>query len=219
MLKCYHQSWLGSGHATFFSFATTTTRQGVRASVTSKFKAVVSKCSSRNEYNHNTVSNNFLAGKHGHVVAAVLSHAQLWFLRCTYLWHSRYRLQRNPCKWKKNFPHVFKYYVTKFYSYHLTTTVLWCTFPWFLWYCFSLIFVVLFFSFIFVLLFFPWILWYWFSLIFVVLFFSFFSVIIFSLNFVVLLFLHICGIIFFLYFCGKLTAGEFFEQGHFSLGT
>ena len=148
MLKCYNQSWLGSGHATFFSFATTTTRQGVRASVTSKFKAVVSKCSSRNEYNHNTVSNNFLAGKHGHVVAAVLSHAQLWFLRCTYLWHSRYRLQRNPCIWKRNFTHVFKYYVTKFYSYRLTTTVLWCTFPWFLWYCFSLIFVVLFFSFI-----------------------------------------------------------------------
>ena len=133
MLKCYNQSWLGSGHATFFCFATTTTRQGVRASVTSKFKAVVSKCSSRNEYNHNTVSNNFLAGKHGHVVAAVLSHAQLWFLRCTYLWHSRYRLQRNPCIWKRNFTHVFKYYVTKFYSYRLTTTVLWCTFPWFLW--------------------------------------------------------------------------------------
>ena len=175
MLKCYNQSWLGSGHATFFCFATTTTRQGVRASVTSKFKAVVSKCSSRNECNHNTVSNNFLAGKHGHVVAAVLSHAQLWFLRCTYLWHSRYRLQRNPCKWKKNFTHVFKYYICNrillIPSHHHRSLVY-----------FSLIFVVL--------LYFN---------ICGIIFFLYFCVIIFSLNFVVLIFLNICGIIFFLF--------------------
>ena len=61
-----------------FSFATTTTRQSNAALMTrkhtKKVKASVSKWSSNKEYRHNTIINNFVVWKHGHVVKAVLSH-------------------------------------------------------------------------------------------------------------------------------------------------
>ena len=49
-----------------------------------KIKASVSKMKqpqAHNRYKHNVIINYFLALKHGHILAAVLSHAQLWFLR------------------------------------------------------------------------------------------------------------------------------------------
>ena len=51
---------------------------------TENVKALVSKWSSHNKYSHNTIINIFCREKRGHVVAAVLSRAQLcqklcWF--------------------------------------------------------------------------------------------------------------------------------------------
>ena len=48
--------------------------------ISKSFKASVSICSSRTEYGLKAVMNHFLAWKHGHVVAAVWSRAQLWWL-------------------------------------------------------------------------------------------------------------------------------------------
>ena len=52
-----------AGHAKIFRFVTATTRQLVRASVTTKirkmFKSSVSKWSNHNEYSHTEISNHF----------------------------------------------------------------------------------------------------------------------------------------------------------------
>ena len=67
------------GTRQLYSLSTTTTRQRNRASVirksTKNVKVVASKWISHNKYRPNAIINNFLAWKH--VVAAVLSHAQL----------------------------------------------------------------------------------------------------------------------------------------------
>ena len=63
------------GTRQLYSLATTTTRQRNRASVirknTKNVKVVASKWISHNKDRQNSIINNFLAWKHGHVVAAV----------------------------------------------------------------------------------------------------------------------------------------------------
>ena len=66
----------------FVSCATATTRQHVRALMTnknSKHVIFLPWWSCHNGYSNNAITNNFEAGKHDHVVAAVWSRAQLKF--------------------------------------------------------------------------------------------------------------------------------------------
>ena len=69
------------GTRQFFSLLTTTTQQRNRASGPRKnyknIKVSVRKWSSQNEFSKNAKSINFEAKKHGHVVATLLSRAQL----------------------------------------------------------------------------------------------------------------------------------------------
>ena len=63
-LECELESHFRSGHATFFCFATTTTRQCSRVSEQEKdekinFKASVSKWSSHTEYRHKAIKTTF----------------------------------------------------------------------------------------------------------------------------------------------------------------
>ena len=69
------------GTRQFVSFATTTTRQRNRGSGTrQKSKNVTGSVSKWSSFNVMQLPNNFVASKHCHIVAAVLSRAQLYYL-------------------------------------------------------------------------------------------------------------------------------------------
>ena len=80
----------------FFSFATMTRRQrtvkeleGQKQNM-NNVKVSVSNWSSHDKIGHIVITNNLVAWKHDHVVAAVFSRAQLWKKECHmqyYIWH------------------------------------------------------------------------------------------------------------------------------------
>ena len=63
-----------TGHANFF-LATRQCNKKIRHMLRSR---CVHKWSCRNEYRHLAITKNVVEGKHGHIVAAVFSQAQLW---------------------------------------------------------------------------------------------------------------------------------------------
>ena len=74
----------GQGTRQCFSFATKATQQSenmIQKTTKTKHVKALSKWSCHVEYSHNAKNNNFLAWKHGHIVAAVLSRAQLCLLQ------------------------------------------------------------------------------------------------------------------------------------------
>ena len=113
------------GTRQFFSFATTTMGQCNKASKTKKNsktdKVSVSKRSRHIEYSNNAITNNCLACKHGHVVAALLSRAHcpslffnyfkksiLVFLKRQTIKHITLNCETNATKTKTTF--LFKLY-------------------------------------------------------------------------------------------------------------
>ena len=87
-------------------------------------KVSVFKWSSNTDNNHNTIINFFLAWKHGHVVAAVLSRAQLyiWLNNTSYIRARRRQLKWTWCwrgrDWRMTSPSSLLYTGTKLCTCH-----------------------------------------------------------------------------------------------------